>query len=49
MQALADAEQVAGPTMSKIVGALEADGLVRRVPDPADARGDPVGDCRAGA
>jgi DNA-binding MarR family transcriptional regulator len=38
MQALADAEQVTGPTMSKIVAALEADGLVRRVPDRADAR-----------
>ena len=37
MQALAEAEQVAGPTMSKIVAALEADGLVQRVPDPADA------------
>jgi DNA-binding MarR family transcriptional regulator len=38
LRALADAEQVAGPTMSKIVGALERDGLVDRAPDPADAR-----------
>jgi DNA-binding MarR family transcriptional regulator len=38
LRALADAEQVAGPTMSKIVAALERDGLVDRAPDPADAR-----------
>jgi DNA-binding MarR family transcriptional regulator len=38
MRALADAEQVTGPTMSKIVAALERDGLVARTPDPADAR-----------
>ena len=35
---LAAAEQVAGPTMSKLVAALEASGLVARAPDPADAR-----------
>jgi DNA-binding MarR family transcriptional regulator len=38
LSALADAEQVAGPTMSKIVAGLERSGLVRREPDPADAR-----------
>ena len=38
MRALAEAEQVAGPTMSKLVAALEADGLVHRTPDPADGR-----------
>jgi DNA-binding MarR family transcriptional regulator len=38
LRALAEAEQVAGPTMSKIVAALEADGLVRRTADPRDAR-----------
>jgi DNA-binding MarR family transcriptional regulator len=35
---LAGAEQVAGPTMSKIVAALEQAGLVKRTPDPADGR-----------
>jgi DNA-binding MarR family transcriptional regulator len=35
LRALADAEQVAGPTMSKIVAALEADGLVQRTVEPA--------------
>jgi DNA-binding MarR family transcriptional regulator len=35
---LAAAEQVAGPTMSKLVAGLEASGLVARAPDPADAR-----------
>jgi DNA-binding MarR family transcriptional regulator len=38
MRELADAEQVAGPTMSKIVAALEEAGLVRRERDPSDAR-----------
>lgn len=38
MQELADAEQVAGPTMSKLVAALVADRLVRRVPDASDRR-----------
>jgi DNA-binding MarR family transcriptional regulator len=38
MRALAAAEQVAGPTMSKIVAALEADGLVTRSADPDDRR-----------
>ena len=35
---LAAAEQVTSPTMSGIVRGLEADGLVRREPDPDDAR-----------
>src|SRR5215471_10257291 len=35
---LADAEQVAAPTMSRIVAALERDGLVQREPDQADGR-----------
>jgi DNA-binding MarR family transcriptional regulator len=36
--ALAAAEQVRPPTMSRVVGALEAAGLVTREPDPGDAR-----------
>lgn len=39
LSALADAEQVQAPTMTKIVQALEADGLVRREPVPGDRRG----------
>lgn len=35
---LADAEQVRVPTMSRLVAALESDGLLRRVADPADRR-----------
>ena len=35
---LAAAEQVTAPTMSRLVAALEADGLVAREPDPADGR-----------
>lgn len=35
---LASAEQVKPPTMTRIVGGLERSGLIRRVPDPADAR-----------
>lgn len=35
---LAAAEQVRPPTMTRIVAALEADGLVRREPDTADRR-----------
>ena len=35
---LAEAEQVTVPTMSRIVAALDREGLVRRVPDPADGR-----------
>ncbi len=37
--ALAAAEGVAAPTMTRLVDGLEGDGLVRRRPDPADARG----------
>jgi DNA-binding MarR family transcriptional regulator len=36
--ALAAVEQVRVPTMSRLVKALEAQGLVRRIPDPADKR-----------
>lgn len=35
---LADAEQVAAPTMSKMVAAMEAEQLVRREADPRDGR-----------
>src|SRR3954454_6440886 len=35
---LAVAEAVAQPTVTTLVGRLERDGLVRRAPDPADAR-----------
>jgi DNA-binding MarR family transcriptional regulator len=35
---LAEAEQVTAATMSKLVAALERDGLVRRYPDVNDAR-----------
>jgi DNA-binding MarR family transcriptional regulator len=37
--ALAAAEGVAAPTMSRLVDGLERDGLVRREHDPEDARG----------
>ena len=37
--ALAAAEQVRAPTMTRLVAALEADGLVAREPDPRDGRG----------
>jgi DNA-binding MarR family transcriptional regulator len=37
--ALAAAEGVAAPTMTRLVDGLERDGLVRRRRDPADARG----------
>src|SRR5437868_7756897 len=36
--ALAAAEQVRVPTMSRVVASLEQDGLVERVPDDADRR-----------
>lgn len=36
--ALARAEQVRLPTMSRLVAALERDGLATRAPDPADGR-----------
>jgi len=37
--ALAAAEGVAAPTMTRLVDGLERDGYVRRRPDPSDARG----------
>lgn len=37
--ALAAAEGVSAPTMTRLVDGLERDGLVRRGPDPSDARG----------
>jgi DNA-binding MarR family transcriptional regulator len=37
--ALAAAEGVTAPTMSRLVDGLERDGLVARAPDPEDARG----------
>src|SRR5687768_3995975 len=36
--ALADAEQVRPPTMTRVVTALEQAGLVKRAPDRADGR-----------
>ncbi|MFT5048774.1 MAG: DNA-binding MarR family transcriptional regulator [Chlamydiales bacterium] len=36
--ALADAEQVRAPTMTRLIQALEKDGLVRRKPEPEDRR-----------
>jgi DNA-binding MarR family transcriptional regulator len=39
LSALAEAEQVQAPTMTKIAQALEAAGLVRREPVPGDRRG----------
>lgn len=38
MNELARAEQVSAPTISRLASALEADGLVERVDDPADRR-----------
>lgn len=46
---LAAAEQVRPPTMSRIVAALEADGLVARRADPADGRQVVLRATRAGA
>ena len=37
--ALAAAERVAGPTMTRIVDGLAGSGLAERLPDPADGRG----------
>jgi DNA-binding MarR family transcriptional regulator len=37
--ALAAAEGVSAPTMTRLVDGLERDGYVRRFPDPDDARG----------
>jgi DNA-binding MarR family transcriptional regulator len=39
LSALARAEQVTSPTMSKLVADLEADGLVVKKADPQDGRG----------
>lgn len=36
--ALAECERVAPPTITRVVSKLEADGLVRRLPDPDDRR-----------
>jgi len=38
LRELAEAEQVTAATMSKLVSAMEAEGLVRRYPDVNDAR-----------
>src|SRR6185503_1445622 len=38
MSALAEAEQVRRPTITRLVDSLERRGLVRRVNDPADGR-----------
>lgn len=38
LRALADAEQVRPPTMTRLVQALEADGYIRRAQDPDDRR-----------
>ncbi len=46
---LADAEEVSVPTMSRLVAALEADGLVERHPDPDDGRAVLVSATPAGA
>jgi DNA-binding MarR family transcriptional regulator len=46
--ALADAVAVTAPSMTRIVNALEADGLVRREVDPADGRAQVVAMTGAG-
>lgn len=38
LTALAEAEQVSAPSMTRLVQALEADGFIRRAPDPDDGR-----------
>jgi DNA-binding MarR family transcriptional regulator len=45
---LAASEQVSPPTITRVVGKLEAAGLVRRRPDPADGRVSRVELCPAG-
>jgi len=45
---LAEAEQVTPPTMTRLVQALEQEGLVERRPDPADGRGVLIAATRAG-
>lgn len=47
--ALAEHERVAPPTITKIIGKLEAEGLVARAADPADGRVSLVSTTRAGA
>jgi DNA-binding MarR family transcriptional regulator len=47
--ALAAIEGVSAPTMSRLVDGLSGDGLVRREPDPEDARGVLVRATDAGA
>lgn len=46
--ALAEHERVAPPSITKVVGKLEADGLVERSPDPTDRRVINVRTTRAG-
>ena len=46
---LAEREQVAPPSITKVVTKLEADGLLRRIPDPTDRRISRVGTTPAGA
>lgn len=46
--ALSAAEQVRPPTMTRLVAALEADGLVTRQPDPRDGRAIRIGPTAAG-
>jgi len=48
LNALAGAEQVTGPTMSRIVAALEDKGLIRRDPHPQDRRAVRLRATRAG-
>jgi len=38
LSALAAAEQVSRPTMTRLVQALESDGYLQRIPDPIDGR-----------
>jgi DNA-binding MarR family transcriptional regulator len=47
--ALAEREQVAPPSITKVIAKLEADGLVVRSPDPLDRRVHHVTCTRAGA
>jgi len=45
---LAEAEQVTPPTMTRLVQALEQEGMVERRPDPDDGRGVLIAATRAG-
>ena len=49
MGVLAEVEGVAAPSMTRIINALEADGLVRRDADPVDGRAQVVGVTAEGA